>query len=204
MNPYISGSLKSHDQCSQCHTQRNSQWFSTGDTILKSQTLKSGSPERIRYWNRGISGFSKFIQILIVFIPFSETTSYQVAKFPTIKELVRNSNKCSSSLIRAKSRRAPTLQLRDSKLASTVCTQQTCKLATQLSHCLDLCLLLLFQGLEIWGNPWWSKNGSTAFKEIQGHGTQHEGQHCFHTLDAKICILKKSQPNWSVQLTSFW
>ena len=78
--------------------QRNSQWFSTGDTILKSRTLKSGSLERIRYWNRGISGFSKFIQILIVFIPFSETTSYQVAKFPTTKELVRNSNKTMSEI----------------------------------------------------------------------------------------------------------
>lgn len=142
--------------CSQCHNQRNSQWFSTGDTILKSKTLKSGSLERIRYWNRGISGFSKFIQILIVFIPFSETTSYQVAKFPTIKELVRNSNKCSSSLIRAKSRRAPTLQLRDSKRFQIgIHGMQTCKLATQLWHCLDLCLLLLLQGLEIWGNPWW-------------------------------------------------
>ena len=84
--------------CSQCHTQRNSQWFSTGDTILKSRTLKSGSLERIRYWNRGISNFSKFIQILIVFIPFSETTSYQVTKLPTIKELVRNSNKAMSEI----------------------------------------------------------------------------------------------------------
>lgn len=154
--------------CSQCHTQRNSQWFSTGDTILKSRTLKSGSLERIRYWNRGISGFSKFIQILIVFIPFSETTSYQVAKFPTIRELVRNSNKTMSEisivvmlLISHQGQKPKSSDLAAQRFQIGIHGMQTCKLANlphfcvTLPHCLDLRLLLLFQGLEIWGNPWW-------------------------------------------------
>lgn len=84
---------------------------------------------------------------------------------------------------------------------------QTCKLATLLC---DIAALPWSPSSPFVSRPWdmgksmviFKKNGSTAFKEIQGHGTQHEGQHCFHTLDAKICILRKAnltdQSSWLV------
>lgn len=225
MNPYISGSLKSHDQfarlgwhvhfildttkCSLLAVPHSTKlpmifhWRHNSE-VTNFEIWKSGKDQVLKSWDIWLFQIHPNSDSVHPILRNNKLPSCQVPNYqrvgPQFQQML---------LISHQGQKPKSSDLAAQRFQIGIHGMQTCKLATQLC---DIAALPWSPSSPFVSRPWdmgksmviFKKNGSTAFKEIQGHGTQHEGQHCFHTLDAKICIFKKSQPNWSVQWTSFW